>query len=434
LLKTGTALKSVQADLANLQTLQAAEAAERMAKATLETAAAYPGMSIEVAKQLDALNAQLVLAQQLTGLGEINVQYYLRINELRLQGKTLEEQVAIATAQRAVALAQVETAAQQQLRTLREEYEIITAISESEKGRIRAAQEYKRLTDKGVSPETAGQIASQMQANARATEDAASAAQNLSGQMGKVGDTTESWSVQMDNANDAINRVGNSIDRAGDEMAALVAASNRLRAALSFVPTITLGLGGGTSSLQQSNQGGYSQFNPGGYTSTKTIDLAELSKLLTEQAMGNVRTADQFMEALTKSTAATQDNTAATQTQTDVLSPFYSSDPRSTHLGFRAFAGGGIMTAHGELPLKQYAGGGLATSPQVAVFGEGSTPEAYVPAPAGKIPVDIRMPANSNQRPVNVTINVMGNADANTVAALKSTAFQQAQTMRRAMS
>ena len=118
---------------------------------------------------------------------------------------------------------------------------------------------------------------------------------------------------------------------------------------------------------------------------------------------------------------------------TDVLSPFYSSDPRPTHLGFRAFAGGGIMTQYGELPLRQYQGGGMATSPQVAVFGEGTTPEAYVPVPSGRIPVEIKQPANSNQRPVNVTINVMGNADQSTVAALKTTAFQQAQAMRRVM-
>ena len=32
----------------------------------------------------------------------------------------------------------------------------------------------------------------------------------------------------------------------------------------------------------------------------------------------------------------------------------------------------------------------MATSPQLAMFGEGSTPEAYVPVPNGRIPVDLR--------------------------------------------
>jgi hypothetical protein len=176
-----------------------------------------------------------------------------------------------------------------------------------------------------------------------------------------------------------------------------------------------------------------SQFTSGG---SHSISLYDPTAIVTQKGDMNERF-DKMREELNANTDATKENTATTtaaaQTMTDVLSPFYSSDPRRTHLGFRSFAGGGIMTQYGELPLKQYQGGGVATSPQVAVYGESSTPEAYVPVPSGRIPVEIRQPANSNQRPVNVTINVMGNADGNTVAALKSTAFQQAQTMRRAM-
>jgi hypothetical protein len=55
------------------------------------------------------------------------------------------------------------------------------------------------------------------------------------------------------------------------------------------------------------------------------------------------------------------------------------------------FANGGIMTGNGPLPLKRYASGGIANSPQLAMFGEGSTPEAYVPLPDGRsIPVKIK--------------------------------------------
>ncbi len=36
------------------------------------------------------------------------------------------------------------------------------------------------------------------------------------------------------------------------------------------------------------------------------------------------------------------------------------------------FADGGIMTSRGPVPLRRYAGGGIATSPQLAMFGEGS--------------------------------------------------------------
>lgn len=54
------------------------------------------------------------------------------------------------------------------------------------------------------------------------------------------------------------------------------------------------------------------------------------------------------------------------------------------------FADGGIMTSRGPVPLRRYAGGGIATSPQLALFGEGSVPEAYVPVPSGRIPVELR--------------------------------------------
>ncbi|MEK4034536.1 hypothetical protein WOC76_11150 [Methylocystis sp. IM3] len=55
------------------------------------------------------------------------------------------------------------------------------------------------------------------------------------------------------------------------------------------------------------------------------------------------------------------------------------------------FADGGIMTSHGALPLRRYAAGGIANSPQLALFGEGSGPEAYVPLRDGRtIPVSMQ--------------------------------------------
>ncbi len=54
------------------------------------------------------------------------------------------------------------------------------------------------------------------------------------------------------------------------------------------------------------------------------------------------------------------------------------------------FADGGIMSSQGRVPLRQYQDGGIARSPQLALFGEGSVPEAYVPVPSGRIPVEVR--------------------------------------------
>lgn len=53
---------------------------------------------------------------------------------------------------------------------------------------------------------------------------------------------------------------------------------------------------------------------------------------------------------------------------------------------------GGVMTSAGpmNLPTNMYSSGGVADSPQVAIYGEGRKPEAYVPLPDGRsIPVSI---------------------------------------------
>jgi lambda family phage tail tape measure protein len=66
------------------------------------------------------------------------------------------------------------------------------------------------------------------------------------------------------------------------------------------------------------------------------------------------------------------------------------------------FANGGIMTGNGPMLLKRYAAGGIANSPQLAMFGEGSQPEAYVPLPDGRtIPVTMK-----NGGSTNVVVNV----------------------------
>lgn len=59
--------------------------------------------------------------------------------------------------------------------------------------------------------------------------------------------------------------------------------------------------------------------------------------------------------------------------------------------GMFGFANGGVMTGAGPLPLRAYASGGIANSPQLALYGEGARPEAYVPLPDGRtIPVTMK--------------------------------------------
>jgi lambda family phage tail tape measure protein len=72
-------------------------------------------------------------------------------------------------------------------------------------------------------------------------------------------------------------------------------------------------------------------------------------------------------------------------------------------MGSLEFANGGIMTSGGELPLHAYSNGGIADSPQLAIFGEGRMNEAYVPLPDGRtIPVTM-----SGGGGANVVVNVL---------------------------
>ena len=79
-----------------------------------------------------------------------------------------------------------------------------------------------------------------------------------------------------------------------------------------------------------------------------------------------------------------------------------------------SFALGGIMTSRGPVPLRAYANGGVANSPQLALFGEGRSPEAYVPLPDGRsIPVSLRVSGSPGQaQAAPVTVNVINNAGA----------------------
>ena len=64
---------------------------------------------------------------------------------------------------------------------------------------------------------------------------------------------------------------------------------------------------------------------------------------------------------------------------------------------------GGVMSGSGPMPLRKYARGGIAYGPQLAMFGEGSTPEAYVPLPDGRsIPVKIKGSSGEGKIVVNV--------------------------------
>ena len=86
-----------------------------------------------------------------------------------------------------------------------------------------------------------------------------------------------------------------------------------------------------------------------------------------------------------------------------------SSEPKPN---VKKHANGGIFGKEGVVPLRAYQKGGIATSPQLAMFGEGTMNEAYVPLPDGRtIPVTLSAESAGKSTgnavsPVSIQINV----------------------------
>jgi hypothetical protein len=156
-----------------------------------------------------------------------------------------------------------------------------------------------------------------------------------------------------------------------------------------------------------------------------TSALPQLQQLLdAERGNGSIVGFDTFAKLsqaveslqnkLDKNTIATTDNTAATVKLDAVLPGTLSSLYASGQVAGFGFADGGIMTPDGPMMLRSYSGGGIADTPQVAVFGEGRVPEAYVPVPSGKIPVqimgggDTSAPRYQISAPITMNIVVQG--------------------------
>lgn len=158
------------------------------------------------------------------------------------------------------------------------------------------------------------------------------------------------------------------------------------------------------------------------YQQPQTIARDELIKQLTDK-----------LSQLTSSTDALND------TMTGLLSPYYTQDPRTTHLGYRpGFADGGIMTRWGPMPLRHYADGGITSSPSLFTTSEYFQPEAIIPLKNGAVPVELRA-SNSNAagggKPtvvqIDASVHIYGNATNEQVDRVGASQFQLGQDMQR---
>lgn len=476
------ATRAGQAASINLQ--ESAAQADRLNQITLNIASNYRDVGVETAKVLINLEGAREVAAAVTGAEQLRAQEVARTVQLYLEGKTIIEASAIASAERAVSEAAINAQVENQVHALEQSTELIKARQKGTEATVKAEQAYENAIRAGADASVANDLRLATLANERArlneriaaaaerTAQAAAEAQrrweaaaralkfipfyllDTLGLMDKLFDSKQggksqfnpegykstSTTFDMGSYADQINRLLSTGKSTGD------AFNQLLSGGLTKSPDISGGINSGKTGSSSSLGG------PLGLDTEKLAALDRLIATMSEdqqkiaiaseiralQSMGGSLERDEAIKRLTDSLAqltdATKDNTSATAAMTDVLSPFYSSDPRRTHLGFRAFAGGGIMTSHGMLPLKQYDGGGIANSPQVSVFGEGSSPEAYVPVPTGRIPVTINQPANSNNKQapqIKIEQHFHGPVTREMASLVKKSGFQAAQDARR---
>lgn len=180
--------------------------------------------------------------------------------------------------------------------------------------------------------------------------------------------------------------------RGGTDAAGASAAIDRLATSADSAASATGGLRTGFDAVSNGLQGGAGDVTraAGGLTGAAT-KLTEGAGDATESAKGLFATVGSGLDDLVSGIGSLLSGGKIGSGDTTTAGGGIFSGIASTIAAIWPFAGGGIMTARGPVPLRAYAAGGIASSPQVAIYGEGDYAEAYVPLPDGRsIPVTMR--------------------------------------------
>ena len=431
----------------------------------------YGDVSAQTAITLNNLQGQLAVASQRTVQGQIQAQEQAQINDLLAQGVSAEEAASIAAAQRAVSEEKVYQNMQKAVDASRDQVALYATQGSSEQASVKAAIAYRNAIDSGADSTQAGiiaintatvataQWAAQAQKAAEAFENAARAAHDaqyaditpggdnsfgfFQTKEGLTGTSVETIpyflkqslinnSTAPPDATTMANNIlkgGGSIDSAIAGIQGLSAGTTSwnnaawLESYLGYQPG-QLGLSKSTTITQSDIVGLVGQLYTAknAQTSDKSQQAAnlqdELKWLQTQpQTIDTLNAINSLKSSIDSLTGSTNSLTSVNQ---DLLSPYYSQDPRTSHIGFRSQG----MATGGELTVP----GGYSANDNML---------AQIPVASGEI-VSVRRPGQSlggsstqtiNLGGVNITINGnVSQADAN---AIGRTAYQGMQSLLR---
>jgi len=275
-------------------------------------------------------------------------------------------------------------------------------------------RERNRLQLEGVKPEIIDQ---QMQLN-KLTRDYTRESETLNNALKGIGERNKDNASLFDTLTNGVKDLTAAYDENRQAQESLNAAENNKRNIFKLDESVKTGLDGYITSIGSLNEAvtGLTQKGFGGLsgaikdlTTTGTTNfrsfavnmLSDMSEIIIQQFVV-AQLAQMLRNILGGPAAATSGGLPGFGMDQIIPGIFKGAGPIK-------FANGGVMTPAGPLRLQTYARGGIANSPQLAVFGEGSTPEAYVPLPDGKrIPVAMQGKTGGGDTKIEINIDASG--------------------------
>jgi hypothetical protein len=461
---------------------QSLDTTVRQAQAAQTLVNVYGGVTQQTAQTLNNLNLQLAVAQQITASGRMQAQAQATYSALVNQGVDASEAQSIASKEFEVSQANATSSVLKQVDALKDQTKMVAAARSGTEAQTAASIAYKNAINSGADSTAAAALKAATLANymAQSGQSAQSLAgwlDSMAASLDKFNSTgyslasalsaaksTISWQqgqsmAEQENAQFAGNGSqftpevmpagplsfvadpnlnvsyrnggkGRTIDIGATAMAvqkALAAANDPNAVASSYVSSGNyLGAIRAIEKLQGNNADRVSQVDAltqimNGMTSDKGAQITNLqSELAWLNTLPETIARDQKINDLTQSIQQLKDSTdSLNSTNRELLSPYYSQDPRTSKIGFRTQ--------------------GMATGGEVTVPGGYSAHDnmvAQIPVASGEI-INVRRPGQSaggsttNQTTtINQTFIVAHGTDVNSFG---RTAYQETQAALRAL-
>lgn len=439
---------AIQNQIAALREAQAES--ERYNANISELSTAWDGVSQSTAITLQQLQNQLPVAQAVTAADQMRAQEIATINNLLLQGKSLYDASAIAAKQLELGQAAATSNVLKQVEALKDSTAMMKAQKDGTEATTAASIAYKNAIKSGADSASAAALESATLANY--TERASSAANGLAAEYIAAADA-------MDAANEAAYRAASALPAHGFNPQVMPANGGTIsgdpannvsvfynnggagkRLDLGFTPAFMTDSGGAgaqpvDSVLSQVASDAYTSggidaaiqavmaqaqgyTNPAdassvinqigslfdfknSQTNDKGVQVGNLqSEIALLNTLPDTIARDQKISALTQSINQLRNSTdGLNNTNQELLSPYYTRDPRTSHIGFRSQG----MATGGEFTVP----GGYSSNDNML---------AQIPVASGEI-VSVRRPGqnlggSTSQTVVNITNHITVGAGA----------------------